>query len=348
MVDWWQLLIVVATVVAVFVGQMIMTILAVWGERKIAGFMQFRPGPNRAGPFGILQTVADGVKLLFKESFVPFRADKLVYELAPVLAMVPAFLAFTIVPFGPGFEIGSYEVKMQVADLNVGILWLFSMSAIAVYASMLAGWSSGSKYPLLGGVRAASQVISYELAMGLAVIPVVILAGTLSTQGIVIAQGTYQWFVIPLIVPAIVFYIGALAETNRPPFDLVEADSELVGGYHTEYSGVRFMLFYLAEYVNVITMSAVIVTLFLGGWNGPTPGVLPDALWGFIWFMIKTIILIFTFFWIRVTLPRIRYDELMRFGWKFLMPISIVWMLGIALVVGLLGESGISDVIWFK
>ena len=349
MVDWWRLLIIVCTVLAVFVVQMVLTIIVVWAERRIAAWMQYRVGPNRAGPFGLLQTVADGLKLVVKETFRPRKADRIVFDLAPMLSVVPAFLAFVIVPFGPGFCIGGgtsadcaagYFVDMQIADLNIGILWLLAMSSIAVYSAMMAGWSSGSKYPLLGGVRASAQVISYELVLSLSILPVILLAGTLSTEGIVAAQSTYRWYFVPLIIPMIIFYISAIAETNRPPFDLVEAESELVGGFHTEYAGQRFMMFFLAEYINMVTFSAVTVTLFLGGWNGPMFG--PSWLFpilGFVWFFLKTIALVFLFIWIRVTLPRIRYDQLMTFGWKVGLPISIVYLMIVALVVALVSDT---------
>ncbi len=346
MVGWQEFVISLVTVIVVFAVMMVLVMITIWMERRVAAFMQYRIGPNRAGPMGILQTLADGVKLFFKEGILPRNIDKVVYEIAPLLSIVPAFLAFAIVPFGPGFHIGSWFVNMQVASLNIGILWLLAMSSIGVYSAMLAGWSSGSKYPLLGGVRASAQVISYELVLSLSIVPVIVLAGTLNMQGIVEAQGVYRWFFIPLAIPTIFFYVAGIAETNRPPFDLVEAESELVGGFHTEYSGIRFALFFLAEYINMITFSAITVTLFFGGWNGPMPGVLPDALWGFIWFFLKTVVLVFLFMWIRVTLPRIRYDQLMRFGWKIMLPISIIYLLAVALAVGLVEQAG-SDVIWF-
>ncbi|MCC7075887.1 MAG: NADH-quinone oxidoreductase subunit NuoH [Acidimicrobiia bacterium] len=342
--DGWTALIGTGTVVAVFVVVMLMVILAVWAERRVAAVMQTRIGPNRAGPFGLLQTIADGIKLLMKESITPRQVDRLVYELAPLLAVLPAFLALAIVPFGPGFCIGGqgtdcsggYFVDMQIANLNVGVLWFLSMSAIGVYAALLAGWGSGSKYPLLGGVRASAQVISYEAALSLSVVPVVVAAGTLDTQGIVLAQSQYRWFLLPLFIPALFFFVAALAETNRPPFDLVEAESELVGGFHTEYSGVRFMLFFLAEYVNVVTISALFVTFFLGGWTGPYPvagSVNWAPLFGAIWFLAKTVCIIGIFFWLRVTLPRLRYDQLMALCWKRLIPINLVYLMAVAVWV---------------
>ncbi len=342
--DFWGFLIKAISVIVVFFGLLIFTMLTVWGERKVASYMQTRIGPNQAGPGGVLITLADGIKLFFKESIVPLRADRIVYELAPILAMVPAFLAFAIIPFGPGFNIIGRFVPMQIANLNVGLLWFLAMSSIGVYSSMLAGWSSGSKYPLLGGVRASAQVISYEAAMSLAMVPVVILAGSMELQDIVNAQGTYWWFIVPLVIPFFFFFIAGLAETNRPPFDLVEAETELVGGFHTEYSGIRFALFYLAEYINVITISALATTFFLGGWQGPVFFGLP-GLWGLIWFLLKTSILIFIFFWIRVTVPRIRYDKLMQFGWKVLIPINLVYTMVIAFLVALQVEGHLPN--WF-
>lgn len=337
--DPWPFVIGTITVIAVFVFYIALLVLAVWAERRIAAVMQVRIGPNRAGPFGILQTLADGIKLLVKEAIVPRNASRVAYELAPMLSVIPAFLALAIIPFGPGFTLGNYKINMQIADLNVGVLWLLSMSAIGVYAALLGGWSSGSKYPLLGGIRASAQVISYEAALSLSIVPVIVAAGTLDTNGIVVAQGQYRWFVLPLIVPAILFYISAVAETNRPPFDLVEAESELVGGFHTEYAGVRFMMFYLAEYVNVVTMAALFVTLFLGGWQGPYPVIaggnplMLAPLFGFGWFLGKTLIVIFIFFWIRVTLPRLRYDQLMTFCWKRIIPINLAYLMAVAIWV---------------
>lgn len=342
--DGWTALVGTVTVVVVFLVYMGIVTLAVWAERRTAAVMQTRIGPNRAGPMGILQTIADGLKLIVKEAIIPRQVDKLVYELAPLLSVLPAFMAIAILPFGPGFCIGGegegcadgYFVDMQIANLNVGVLWFLSMSAIGVYAALLAGWGSGSKYPLLGGVRASAQVISYEAALSLSILPVVIAAGTLNTQGIVLAQGQYRWFLLPLIVPGVFFFVSAVAETNRPPFDLVEAESELVGGFHTEYSGVRFMLFFLAEYVNVVTISALFVTFFLGGWLGPYPvaGSINWApLFGVLWFLAKTVFVVWLFFWIRVTLPRLRYDQLMSFCWKRIIPINLVYMMAVALWV---------------
>jgi NADH-quinone oxidoreductase subunit H len=337
-------------VVAAFGLLLVVVILLVWIERKIVADMQNRIGPNRAGPWGILQTLADGLKLLFKESVVPRRVELLVYLAAPIAAMAPAFLIFLMIPVGRPFHVGETLVTLQVADLNVGLLFVLAMSSLAVYAVVLAGWSSGSKYPLLGGVRATAQMISYEAAMGLALVPVVMLAslrsdgevglGTMSLATIVDLQaGAFRWFIpgwfVFWLAPSfLLYFIAAVAETNRAPFDLVEAETELVGGYHTEYSGFRFALFYLAEYLNMFNVSALAVTLFLGGWLGPDFG-LPDWIaWvmPLFWFFLKTFVLVFLFIWIRATLPRFRYDQLMDLGWKRLIPAALIWLLLFALV----------------
>ncbi len=312
-------------------------IFMIWFERKVLADMQNRIGPNRAGKWGMLQTLADGVKLIFKEDLRPDRSDPLVFRLAPYLSVVPAFLVFTIVPIGGSFtgdndgrvEIFGRETWLQVADPPVGVLFLIAMSSIAVYGVMLAGWSSGSKYPLLGSVRASAQMVSYEAALGLSVVAVVLLSGSLSTHDIVVAQAgsILEWNVIATaFVPFAIFCVAATAELNRPPFDLVEAEQELVGGFHTEYSSIRFGMFFLAEFMNTITMSAIIVTLFLGGPSGP---VLfgPAFIWGILWFTLKLLAFLFTFVWLRATLPRYRYDQLMDLGWKRLIPLSLGWLL---------------------
>ena len=312
-------------------------IFMIWFERKVIADMQNRIGPNRAGKWGMLQTLADGVKLIFKEDLSPDRSDRLVFRLAPYLSVAPAFLIFTIVPIGGSFtggndgrvEIFGRETWLQVADPPVGVLFLIAMSSIAVYGVMLAGWSSGSKYPLLGSVRASAQMVSYEAALGLSVVAVVLLSGSLSTHDIVAAQAgsILEWNVIATaFVPFAIFCVAATAELNRPPFDLVEAEQELVGGFHTEYSSIRFGMFFLAEFMNTITMSAIIVTLFLGGPSGP---VLfgPAFIWGVLWFTLKLLAFLFTFVWLRATLPRYRYDQLMDLGWKRLIPLSLGWLL---------------------
>ncbi len=334
-VHWVELLIVVIKVVVAFAALLVSVMLMIWFERKVISDMQARIGPNRAGPWGLLQTLADGTKLFFKEDLMPEKADRFVFKLAPYLALVPALLAFTIVPVGGLVTVFGHRFELQVADPPVGILFLLAMSSVSVYGVMLAGWSSGSKYPLLGSVRASAQMISYEAAMGMSVVTVILIAGTLSTRGIIDAQGTTffsSWNVIRTgIVPFLLFMIAVTAELQRPPFDLAEADSELVGGFHTEYASIRFALFFLAEFMNVITMSAVAVTLFLGGPDGPTAHVfilswvIPIA-----WFLGKTLLFLFLYVWLRAALPRLRYDQLMDLGWKVLIPLSLGWVLLVA------------------
>jgi NADH-quinone oxidoreductase subunit H len=326
-------------------------ILMVWFERKLISDMQNRIGPNKAGPWGLLQTLADGMKLILKEDLIPDKADRRVFILAPYLSAVPAFVTFAIVPIGGGFdgehsgtvELFGKETFLQLADPPIGVLLVLAMSSIAVYGVLLAGWSSGSKYPLLGAVRGSAQMVSYEAALGLAVVTVVMLSGSLSTHEIVLQQageGYDAFGVIPVpgwnliaagIVPFVIFYIAATAELNRPPFDLVEAEQELVGGYSTEYSSFRFALFYLAEFMSSITMSAVIVTLFLGGPAGPTPFG-PAWPWGIVWFALKLFVFLFALVWVRATLPRFRYDQLMNIGWRVLIPLALGWLLLLAAI----------------
>ena len=339
-------LIVIVKVLLAFVALMVSVMLMIWFERKLISDMQNRIGPNRAGPYGILQTLADGIKLFFKEDLIPDRSERFVFKLAPYLTLIPAFLIFTVVPIGGTVHIFGHTVELQVADPPMGILFVLAMSSVAVYGTMLAGWSSGSKYPLIGSVRASAQMISYEAAMGLTVATVVLVTGSLGTRDIVAAQaGSYfgiipKWNLIRLgVVPFIIFLIAVTAELNRPPFDLTEAEQELVGGFHTEYSSIRFALFFLAEFMNTITMSAVIVTLFLGGPDGP---ILfgPSFIWPIIWFLLKTGVFLFAYVWFRAALPRLRYDQLMDLGWKVLIPISLAWLL-------LVGAMQISKVYGF-
>jgi len=334
-VHWVELLIVVIKVLAAFGVLLVSVMLMIWFERKVISDMQSRIGPNRAGPYGLLQTLADGVKLFFKEDLIPERADRFVFKLAPYLALLPALLIFTVVPVGGILTIAGHTFELEVADPPFGILLVLAMSSISVYGVMLAGWSSGSKYPLLGSVRASAQMISYEAALGLNVVTVVLAAGSLSTQVIVHSQaeGFWDWNVIRLgVVPFVLFLIAITAELNRPPFDLVEADSELVGGFNTEYSSIRFALFYLAEFMNTITMSAVVVTLFFGGPDGPIPRFIPTSdIWmPVIWFLLKTLVFLFVYVWFRAALPRLRYDQLMDLGWKVLIPLSLGWLLLVA------------------
>jgi NADH-quinone oxidoreductase subunit H len=326
-------LIVCAKTLVVFAALLVATMLVIWFERKVIADMQNRIGPNRAGPFGILQSLADGIKFFFKEDLLPTEADKLVFRLAPALAAVPAFVAFAIVPMGPTIEIAHHRTLFQLADPPIGILLLLAMSSVAVYGVMLAGWSSGSKYPLLGSVRATAQMISYEAAMGLSVAAVVLVTGSLSTSRIVAEQATWNWNLWQLgVVPFVIFLIASTAELNRPPFDLVEAEQELVGGFNTEYSSVRFALFFLAEFMNSITMAAIITTLFLGGPLGPDLGIWGLGRVSFVWFFLKVMAFLFGYVWVRASLPRLRYDQLMDIGWKRLIPLALGWLLLIAAI----------------
>jgi len=326
-------------VVLAFALLMVSVMLVIWFERKIVADMHNRIGPSLAGPWGILQTLADGIKLFFKEDLLPERADRVVFRLAPYLSLVPAFLSFAIVPIGGDFTNGGdgtvsifgHRTLLQVADPPVGILLFLALSSIAVYGVMLAGWSSGSKYPLLGSVRASAQMISYEAALGLSMATVFLSSGTLSTSGIVSGQATWNWNLVATgVIPFVIFVIAGTAELNRPPFDLVEAEQELVGGFHTEYSSIRFALFFLAEFMNMITMSAIAVTLFLGGPNGPILIKQISWVWPILWFFLKVMAFLFTFVWLGATLPRLRYDQLMDLGWKLLIPASLGWFLLIA------------------
>lgn len=329
-------------VVLAFAFLMVTTLLIVWAERKWVSDLQNRVGPDRAGPFGILQSLADGVKAFFKESITPTKVEFGLYIAAPILALIPALLIFLVIPIGAPIEIGGTEYTLQVVDLNIGLLYVLALSSMAVYAVTLAGWASGSKYPLLGAVRASAQMISYEAAMGLALVPLVMFAGSTSIASIVEGQqGTFGSFVpawnIVLLPSFVIFLIAGFAETNRAPFDLVEAESEIVGGYHTEYSGIRFAMFFLAEYINVFNISALTATLFLGGWAGPVPSFLPEPVQWFVpifWFLLKTWTIVFFFVWVRATMPRMRYDQLMSFGWKRLIPVSLAWIILCALALG--------------
>jgi NADH-quinone oxidoreductase subunit H len=331
-VDVGGLIIAIVKVVVTFAVLMVAVMLMIWFERKVISDMQNRIGPNRAGPYGILQTLADGIKLFFKEDLMPLGADRVVYKLAPYLALLPALLIFTIVPVGGVVSIAHHVVELQVADPPMGILFLLALSSVAVYGTMLAGWSSGSKYPLLGSIRASAQMISYEVAMGLSVVAVILESRSLSTRTIVAEQASnvLHWNVFRTgIVPFVVFAIAITAELNRPPFDLTEGEQELVGGFHTEYTSLRFALFFLAEFMNLITMSAVMVTLFFGGPDGPGFHTL-RWLWPILWFLGKTVVFLYVYVWIRAALPRMRYDQLMDVGWKYLIPLSLAWLLVIA------------------
>jgi NADH-quinone oxidoreductase subunit H len=330
-------------VLGVFVFLVVMTLFSIVFERKVVGRMQNRIGPNRTGPWGILQSLADGVKLAFKEEIIPLLADKPVYWIAPVLSAVPAFLAFSVVPFGPEVSIFGHHTPLQLTDLPVGVLVIFACSSLGVYGIVLAGWASGSTYPLLGGLRSAAQMISYEVAMGLSMVAVFLFAGTMSTSGIVAAQHGL-WNGIPLIISFVIYLIAMVGETNRAPFDLPEAESELVGGFHTEYSSMKFALFFLAEYINMVTVSALATTMFLGGWHAPFGlvsiwGGANSGWWPFLWFTAKVVVFIFGFVWLRGTLPRLRYDQFMHLGWKVLIPINLVWILAVT-TMRVLGDRG--------
>jgi len=335
---WVELLIVVVRVLVAFGVLLVSVMLMIWFERKLISDMQSRIGPNRAGPWGLLQTMADGIKLFFKEDLLPERADSFVFKLAPYLALLPALLIFTVVPVGGTLTIAGHRFELQVVDPPIGILLVLAMSSVSVYGVMLAGWSSGSKYPLLGSVRASAQMISYEAALGLTIVTVVLTSGSLSTRAIVASQahGFWDWNVIRLgFVPFFLFLIAITAELNRPPFDLVEADSELVGGFNTEYSSIRFALFYMAEFMNTISFSALVVTLFFGGPDGPIPRFIPTSdIWmPIVWFLAKTFVFLFIYVWLRAALPRLRYDQLMDLGWKVLIPLSLGWLLIVAAVL---------------
>lgn len=348
-IDWVAWLLLVARVVVIFAVMLVAVMLTIWFERKIVADMQVRVGPNRAGPAGIMVTLADGVKLFFKEGITPVTADRPVYVLAPLAAVIPAILAFAVIPFGRGVTIAGRPVPFQISDLDIGVLWILAMASLAVYGVVLAGWSSGSNYPLLGAIRASAQMVSYEVGMSLGLVSVLLYSGTLAMGRIVDLQarhfGTPGFTWLPkwnlfLQLPAFLIYmVAALAEVNRPPFDLPEAETELVAGYHTEYSGIKFAMFYLAEYMHTITVSAVGVTLFLGGWRGPMFDVVP-WLWPLVWFFLKLIVVIFVLVWVRATLPRFRYDRLMSFGWKVLIPAGLLWILITAASVVLPGIRG--------
>ena len=338
-----DVLIIVVKAIAAFALWIVATALLIWGERRIVAKMQQRIGPNRLGPGGVLQTLADGAKLFFKEDITPRNIDRPVYLAAPFVSALVAMLTFAVIPFGGSFKLGEREVALQVWDPNIGLLWVLAMSSLGVYGIVLAGWSSGSKYPLLGGVRSSAQMISYELAMGLSLAAVFIHTGTLQSSKIVAAQtGSLfgflpAWNLIPMIPAFIIFFVAIVAETQRPPFDLPEAEGELVAGFHTEYSGAKFAMFFLAEFMNVITVSAVTVTAFLGGPTGPTPesweGTIAGALLGVVYFVLKVFIFIFVFIWLRATLPRTRYDRLMDLGWKVMLPFALAWVMITAVVV---------------
>ncbi|MGE5180385.1 MAG: NADH-quinone oxidoreductase subunit NuoH [Bacteroidota bacterium] len=303
--------------------------LIVWMERKILGHMQDRIGPQRVGPFGLLQTIADGMKLFFKEDVVPTQVDKVVFAIAPAISVVTALVAMTVIPFGDSVRLFGRDIPLRITDVNIAILFLLGATSMGVYGIVLGGWSSNSKYPLLGGLRSSAQMISYELAMGVALLPVILMTGSLSLAQIGRAQ-EHMWFVVPQIFAFGIYVICAVAETNRAPFDLAEAETELVAGFHTEFSSMRFALYYVSEYANMMIVSAVAITFFLGAWHGP---VLPGALW----FLIKLGIFLFCYIWLRATFPRLRYDQLMSLGWKVLLPAALVNLAVTAVVITVRG-----------
>ncbi|CAB4838233.1 MAG: NADH-quinone oxidoreductase subunit NuoH [Actinobacteria bacterium] len=317
----------------VFIVCVLLTLMSVWGERRLVGRMQQRPGPNRVGPFGLIQALADGVKLALKEDLIPAAADKIVFVIAPIISATTCFMSFAVIPITGPVTLFGHKTAMQLTDLPVGVLYVLAIASVGVYGIILAGWSSGSTYPLLGGLRSSAQVISYEIAMGLSLVAVFIYAGSMSTSDIVAAQ-TSWWYGIVLFPSFAIYAISMVGETNRAPFDLAEAEGELVGGFHTEYSSLKFALFFLAEYVNIIAVSALATTLFLGGYHAPPfLGFTENWLGGWftaLWFFSKVLVFFFVFVWLRGTLPRLRYDQFMQFGWKVLIPVSIMWILVVA------------------
>ena len=343
---WW---LVIGKALAIFVFLVVMTLFTIWLERRVVARMQQRIGPNRVGPQGLLQSLADGVKLALKEDIIPKAADKAVFILAPIVSATPAFMAFAVMPFGPQVSIFGHRTNLQLTDLPVAVLYILAVASVGIYGIVLAGWSSGSTYPLLGGLRSSAQMISYEVAMGLSFVGVFLYAGSMSTSEIVAAQSDY-WYAVLLFPSFVIYVISMVGETNRAPFDLPEAEGELVGGFHTEYSSLKFALFFLAEYINMVTVSALATTLFLGGWRAPFPlsligqdaahpsGVLNTGWWPILWFVAKLFLFIFFFIWLRGTLPRLRYDQFMRLGWKVLIPVAIGWLVMVATVRALNAE----------
>ena len=337
--------VIVAKGVLVFALCVLLTLLSVWGERRIVARMQMRMGPNRVGPFGLIQALADGVKLALKEDIIPAAADRAVFVLAPIISVTTCFMAFAVIPLTGEVNFFGEQTIMQLTDLPVGVLYVLATASIGVYGIVLGGWSSGSTYPLLGGLRSSAQVISYEIAMGLSFVGVFIYAGSMSTGDIIASQSTW-WNVVVLFPSFAIYVISMVGETNRAPFDLAEAEGELVGGFHTEYSSLKFALFFLAEYVNIIAVSALATTLFLGGPSAP-PGLGFTSAWlggwfSFIWFFLKVLAFFFFFVWLRGTLPRLRYDQFMKFGWKVLIPVNIAWILVVA-TLRLLTQQGASQ-----
>src|SRR5688500_10125035 len=331
----------------IFVVLVLLTLFNIWWERRVVARMQHRIGPNVHGPFGLLQSLADGVKLALKEDITPKAADKVVFILAPIIATVPAFVAFSVIPFGPVVTIPFTDTQtpLQLTDMPVAVLFVLAIASIGIYGIVLGGWSSGSTYSLLGGLRSSAQMISYEVAMGLALVAVFLYAGSLSTSEIVAAQDDL-WFGLILMPSFVIYVISMIGETNRAPFDLPEAEGELVGGFHTEYSSLKFALFFLAEYINMATVSALATTLFLGGWHAPfwidhLYGGFNEGYWPVLWFFGKVLAFIFLFVWLRGSLPRMRYDQFMSLGWKYLIPISLGWIIAVGTIRAISLEGGI-------
>lgn len=337
--------IVIVKVLAIFALLVLLTLFTIWWERRVVSRMQNRIGPNRVGPFGLLQSLMDGFKLALKEEIVPKGVHLAVYWIAPIVSATMAFVAFAVIPFGPVVEMFGTYTPLQLTDFPVSVLYVLAIASIGIYGIVLAGWSSGSVYPLLGGLRSSAQMISYEIAMGLSFVAVFLYAGSMSTSEIVEAQQPV-WFAV-ILLPSFLIYVTAMVgETNRAPFDLPEAEGELVGGFHTEYSSMKFALFFLAEYINMVTVSALATTLFLGGWRAPWPLSLWEGAntgyWPILWWLLKVQIFIFIFIWLRGTLPRLRYDQFMKFGWKVLIPVSIAWILIVATARAVRNEMTIS------
>ncbi|MET0916408.1 MAG: NADH-quinone oxidoreductase subunit NuoH [Jiangellaceae bacterium] len=329
---WWLVLL---KAVGIFVLLMLFTLFNIVYERKVVAHMQHRVGPNRTGPWGTLQSLADGVKLILKETITPRGIDRVVYVLAPIIAAIPAFMVFAVIPMGPEVSIFGVVTPLQLTDMPVAVLLVLAIASVGVYGIVLGGWASGSTYPLLGGIRSSAQVISYEIAMGLSFVAVFLFAGSMSTSQIVQAQER-MWFAVILLPSFVVYLVSMVGETNRAPFDLPEAEGELVAGFMTEYSSVKYMMFFLAEYINMVNVAAIATTLFLGGWRAPWPisaindGYFNTGWWPLLWFIAKVVLLIFVFIWLRGTLPRLRYDQFMQVGWKVLIPASLAWILLVA------------------
>jgi NADH-quinone oxidoreductase subunit H len=345
-----SLLVIVIKVLVIFAMLPLITLFTIWAERKVVARMQQRIGPNRVGPFGLLQSLADGIKLFLKEDVRPRSADRWVYVLAPIVSTIPAFLAMSVIPFGPAVRIGHTTTPLQLTDLPVGVLFILAMSSLGVYGVVLAGWSSGSAYPLLGALRSSAQMISYEVAMGLSLVAVFLYTGTLSTAEIVGNQKGL-WYCLTLFPSFVIYCVSAVGETNRAPFDLPEAESELVAGFHTEYSSVKFALFFLSEYINMVTVSALATTLFLGGWKPwPIPPLthFTTGAWPLLWFFSKVMLFLFAFIWLRGTLPRLRYDQFMRLGWRWLVPFALGWLMVVATARTAVNElQGRDKLYWF-